>query len=256
VSSNGASKVTVTDKKRILLPYLLFCFATLSTLGVLCFTPLYLIRSVFPPSDKLVSGPLYGGAFFWVPPVAGFFYVLRVWGPLLRGDHRPARSMLHGGLGWLSLVALMCGMTSYTYGLSAYWFATPAGITFRSDPLSRPMFYSWAAVVERQVSCFTSKGNNIAGFLIRFEDGREIDIAETLQSEFAKHFAKIAALTASAPVVEADKRWRRYCPDYIWYFLAENGVFRKSPRARPHRGSSRRARVRRLRRAGAGIVRP
>ena len=78
-------------------------------------------------------------------------------------------------------------------------------------------------VIKRQIACFPSRGGGRnAAFRLELQDGQEIDIADTQQAEFAKHFAQLAMLTHAAPVVVNDIGDGRYCPSVILNVLAEH----------------------------------
>jgi hypothetical protein len=59
-------------KKRENIAFLLVVLPAAVILSFMWLLPLHFQRSVFPPSNTLVSGALYGGALIMGPPFAGF----------------------------------------------------------------------------------------------------------------------------------------------------------------------------------------
>jgi hypothetical protein len=212
-------------KKRENMAFLLVILPAAVILSFMWLLPLHFQRSVFPPSNTLVSGPLYGGALIMGPPFAGFFYLMLATCASQRlGGRRRGRNTamlpIHGATGWLSLFVFICVGTTYIYGVSAYWFATPDGITIQLGPLSQPTSYRWSEVTKQQVSCFASRGGSKnADFRILLAGRRTVDLAYTQQLKFAEHFNEIVKLTGAALTVETEHNQRSFCPDFILAFL-------------------------------------
>jgi hypothetical protein len=222
-SPSGSTTANEERKKLVLL-----ILPSAAVMVALLLMPLHLQRFIFPPPGKIVSGPLYGGALFMLPPFVAFVYIICA-GCIaqLRNRSRkrfPASALPIWGMSdWLTLIVLVCAAAIYTYGISAYWFVTPNGLTVQSSWFAQPKSYLWVDVTQRQIACFLSRGGGgNATFRLELQDGQEIDIADTQQAEFAKHFAQLAMLTHAAPVVVNDIGDGRYCPSVILNFLAEH----------------------------------
>ncbi|HEY1935206.1 MAG TPA: hypothetical protein VGG99_24640 [Acetobacteraceae bacterium] len=203
--------------------FLFLVLPAAATTVALWLVPLHWQRSVFPPADKIVSGPLYGGALIMAPPFVAFFYIVlaacysamvqrRLSGP-------PGILPVERGFALLTFVVLGCTTLVYAHGISAYWFATSSGITVQSGWLAAPYSYAWSAATQRRISCYRSRSGRNVSFQVKFRDGRTIDLADTQQMDFENHFVQLSALTASALIVEYPSHPSQYCPGFMLRFL-------------------------------------
>lgn len=208
----------------------LICAVTFCLLMVAAMlAPLELMRRVFPPADRLVSGPLYDGWLVIGPP--SLMIIIYVMAPIKRvlPELRAAR---HSQAAWNSVVgrlrpkldiapvaAASCLAVVYLYGLSAYWYANPDGITERQNLFTQPVTYPWSDVVQRRLSCHRSSGVSNTSFILTFKDGKTFDIADTQQRSFVKHFGTFFHLTDKTALI-SDVRDLSICPAEIYAFLS------------------------------------
>jgi len=160
------------------------------------------------------------------PPFLAFFYIMvaACYSEIVQRRRSGPPKLLPAGRGFglLTLLLLGCATAVYVHGISAYWFATRAGVTIQSGWLAPSTLHRWSAATELRVSCFRSRGGSRnVRFGLTFGDGLEIDIADTQQDEFGKHFAELWTLIASVPVTDAPSNPGRACPNFILDFLAE-----------------------------------
>lgn len=202
-------------RKTYLICAVTFCFLMVAAM----LAPLDLMRRVFPPGDRLVSGPLYGGWLVIGPPLLMMIiYVLRAekhsqaaWNSVV-GRLKPKLDIA-------PVAAASCLAVVYLYGLSAYWYANPDGITVRQNLFTQPVIYPWSDVVQRRLSCHRSRGVSNVNFILTFKGGKTFDIADTQQKSFAQHFGTFFYLTEKTALI-SDVRDPSICPAEIYAFLS------------------------------------
>lgn len=202
-----------------------FCFLMVAAM----LAPLELMRRVFPPGDRLVSGPLYGGWLVIGPPL--LMMIIYVFAPLKRVLPE-LRAAKHSQAAWNSVVgrlkpkldiapvaAASCLVVVYLYGLSAYWYASPDGITEQQNLFTQPVIYPWSDVVQRRLSCYRSRDVSNVSFILTFKDGTTFDIADTQQKSFVQHFGTFFYLTGKTALI-SDVPDLSICPAEIYAFLS------------------------------------
>jgi hypothetical protein len=225
LSSAWKSEVIATkSESRPAVLTLLFAFVLVLAFALaLSLGPLELMRIVIPPANKIVSGPLYDGWLVLAPPLFLIFLFFRSFSKKIIQGHENISSTLNfikSKLNYPTSIFLSCVILIYVYGLSAYWFATPSGLTIHRNWFMQSS-YPWSDVIQRQVSCYRSRKSTNASFVLTFRDGATIDIAKTQQGEFADNFHTLADLTKSAPIVNA-VRDPSACPRAVLAFLSQN----------------------------------
>ena len=229
MSSALKSEVVATKSggRPAILTLLLAFVLVLAFTLVLSLGPLELMRLVIPPANKIVSGPLYDGLLVLAPPLFLTLYFALFFRSFIKKliqGHENVSSILNfvkSKLNYPTRILLFCVIVIYVYGLSAYWFATPTGLTIHRNWFTQSTSYPWSDVIQRQISCYRSRKSTNASFILTFRDGASIDIANTQQEEFADNFHTLADLTKSAPIVNA-VRDPGACPRAVLAFLSRN----------------------------------
>lgn len=209
--------------------YFILFIAFYFSMIVAMLLPLEFMRSVAPPANKIVSGPLYGGALVIGPPL--LMMVVYLIGPLRRvlpavraanysqEAVNAALRQLTFKLDILSVAPALCLSIMYIYGLSAYWYATPEGIFEQKNIFMRPDHYRWGDISQLHLSCYQAKGGPNVGFILTFKDGSKLDIAHTQQQAFIENFWTLTQLTATATLI-SDVRDPSVCPRPVSLFLS------------------------------------
>lgn len=191
----------------------------------LAFAAFYLQRHVLPPTDRLIAGPLHGGAWFLLPMfVASMYFLFSIIfvASAVRQSGAPCRSahvlrlLITGSRGRFAAAVLTCCCGALGYGLSVFSYATPSGLTIHSGWPAEPVTYAWSDMTKRYVSCYRVRGGPNVVFQVHMKDGQAIDLADTQQSDFAQHFCEFIALTRNAATELGDIQ---HCPNFIRGFV-------------------------------------
>jgi hypothetical protein len=175
---------------------LLRLISFIASVFLLVIGPLELMRSVLPPDDRLLSGPLYHGWLFIAPPFLAAFYLALLLSYARSKSKTSPAPLSTIKFSPLSYLILGCAAAVYIFGVGAYWFVTPSGLTIHRHWFAPPTTYSWDDIIKRNVVCYIGRHNDHdISFTVTFRDGFAIDLSETQKPDVVDKFTTLMNLT-------------------------------------------------------------